>query len=74
VKGLACDSHGCIWITDQVTVREIVLDMEAIFGASGDLPVLERVRILTRLGSFREAAVEGDALLARASKTGQKNI
>lgn len=53
-----------VWTTDPATLRDVVLDTEAMEGRLEDCPALERVWILALLGRTGEAIEEGQALLA----------
>lgn len=57
-----------IWTTDPVTLRDVVLDEEAMRARLADCPVLERVWILSLLGRTREAIAEGQLLLAESAE------
>jgi tetratricopeptide (TPR) repeat protein len=53
-----------IWATDPATLRDVVLDREAMQARLEDCTALERVWILSLLGREEEALTEGLALLA----------
>lgn len=55
------------WTTDPATLRDVVLDTEAMQSRLDDCPALERVWILSLLGRTEEAIEEGQALLAASS-------
>lgn len=57
-----------VWTTDPVTLRDVVLDEEAMQARLGDCPALERVWILSLLGRTREAIAEGRVLLAQSTE------
>lgn len=56
-----------LWAPDPATLRDIVLDREAMFARLETCPAPERVWILTLLGECGQAVQEGEALLDRAS-------
>lgn len=56
--------NSSIWRTDPATMRDVVLDREALEGKLDDCTPLERVWILALLDSNDEALREGLALLA----------
>ncbi len=56
-----------VWATDPATLRDVVLDTEAMQARLGDCPVLERVWILSLLGRTGEAIEEGRVLLAEST-------
>jgi tetratricopeptide (TPR) repeat protein len=51
------------WVMDPVTLRDVVLDADAMKARLGDCTALERVWILSLLGREEEALTEGLALL-----------
>jgi tetratricopeptide (TPR) repeat protein len=53
-----------IWRTDPATLRDVVLDRNAVEERLGDCPPLERVWLLSLLGREEEALSEGFKLLA----------
>lgn len=53
-----------IWIMDPATLRDVVLDRDAMEARLGDCTALERVWILSLLGREEESLTEGLALLA----------
>ncbi|MDN4643866.1 hypothetical protein [Arthrobacter sp. PsM3] len=54
---------GTLGRTDPVTLREVVLDREALAARLADCPDLERVWILSLLGQSEEAIHAGQALV-----------
>ncbi|WP_197497182.1 hypothetical protein [Arthrobacter sp. B6] len=60
-------SEDNIWTTDPATLRDVVLDTEAMQSRLEDCPALERVWILSLLGRTEEAIEEGQAYLAGAT-------
>lgn len=60
-------AQGDIWRTDPVTLRDVVLDRDAMEGRLTQCPALERVWILCLLDRTREAIAEGLDLLAGAA-------
>jgi tetratricopeptide (TPR) repeat protein len=58
--------QGSLWRTDPITLREIVLDREALWARLDSCPALERVWILSLLGQPEEAIRAGHALAATA--------
>lgn len=65
--GAAVTAGDEAWVTDPATLREVVLDREALTSRLNSCPAVERVWILTLLERFEEAVAEGEALLAAAS-------
>lgn len=57
-----------VWTTDPATLRDVVLDEEAMQARLEDCPPLERVWIMSLLGRTREAIAEGQALLAESTE------
>lgn len=57
-------AHADIWRTDPVTLRDVVLDREAMEARLTQCPALERVWILCLLDRTGEAITEGKKLLA----------
>lgn len=53
-----------IWIMDPATLRDVVLDRDAMEARLGDCTALERVWILSLLGREEDSLTEGLALLA----------
>lgn len=53
-----------IWVMDPATLRDVVLDRDAMEARLGDCTALERVWILSLLGREEESLTEGLALLA----------
>jgi hypothetical protein len=53
-----------IWMMDPATLRDVVLDRDAMEARLGDCMALERVWILSLLGREEESLTEGLALLA----------
>jgi tetratricopeptide (TPR) repeat protein len=66
-KAQAMIGSSDIQATDPATLRDIVLDREAMAARLETCPPPERVWILTLLGEYGQAAQEGEALLARES-------
>lgn len=58
-------AHGDarMWAVDPATLRDVILDREAVQRRLGDCPGLERVWFLSLLGRTEEAIKEGGALL-----------
>jgi hypothetical protein len=56
--------HAEIWRTDPVTLRDVVVDRQAMISRLGEYPSLERVWALSLLGRDGQAVTEGRALLA----------
>lgn len=56
-----------VWWTDPVTLRDVVLDQEAMEARLATCPALERVWILCLLNRAQEAIREGQELLDAAS-------
>lgn len=57
-----------VWTTDPVTLRDVVLDAEAMQARLDDeCPGLERVWMLSLLGRTREAITEGMVLLTEST-------
>ncbi|APX04641.1 hypothetical protein [Arthrobacter sp. QXT-31] len=54
---------GDIWRTDPATLRDVILDRDAVEARLGDCPTLERVWILSLLDRHEEALDEGHRLL-----------
>ncbi|WP_181037194.1 hypothetical protein [Arthrobacter sp. 4R501] len=61
------EADESIWRTDAATLRDVVLDPNAMEARLGGCTELERVWVLSLLGRHEEAVIEGQALLA-ASK------
>lgn len=59
-------SGGSIWQLDPATLREEVLDRDALDARLGHCTELERVWILSLLGRDEEAVSEAHAMLARS--------
>ena len=54
---------GDIWRTDPATLRDVIVDRDAVEARLGDCPMLERVWILSLLDRHEEALEEGHQLL-----------
>lgn len=65
----AMSSGPKIWRTDPATLRDVVLDRNAMEDRLGDCPPLERVWFLSLLGRDEEALEEGRKLLAESRDT-----
>lgn len=61
-SGLETEPSGT-WQTDPATLRDVVLDRDAMEARLEDCPPLERVWILSLLDRTREAILEGQQLL-----------
>ncbi|WP_051442106.1 hypothetical protein [Arthrobacter sp. H14] len=55
-----------IWRTDPLTLREEVLDRDAMVAGLAEAAPMERVWMLATLGRVAEASDEGDAILREA--------
>lgn len=55
-----------VWRSDPATLRDVVLDREALEARLGQCPALERIWILCLLDRPQEAITEGRALLSRS--------
>jgi hypothetical protein len=53
-----------IWRTDPVTLRDVVVDRQAMISRLGEYPSLERVWALSLLGRDGQAVAEGRVLLS----------
>ncbi|MBT2598009.1 hypothetical protein J7I92_22845 [Arthrobacter sp. ISL-72] len=66
-RGRSVGPEGEIWRTDLSTLRDVVLDREAMTARLGEYPSLERVWALSLLDRGQQAVSEGRALLTNST-------